>query len=86
MKPLTAAQRANLKLLESDLPRRTVEGENRQGRQGHRAHITPTMRMRAVEMRRKGISLADTAAATGLSIRTIARLTQHKIKHRGPRK
>ena len=86
MKPLTDAQRANLRLLESPLPRRTVESENRNGKQGTRAHITPTMRMRAVEMRRKGTSLADTAAATGLSIRTIARLTQHKVKHRSPRK
>ena len=86
MKPLTEAQRANIKLLESELPRRTVSGENRQGKQGHRAHITPIMRLRAVEMRSKGASLADTAAATGLSMSTIVRLVQHHRKRRGPRK
>ena len=83
MKPLTAAQRASLKLLESDLPRRTVSGHIQPSKQGLRSHITPFIRRRANELRKAGYTLKAIADATGTSPRTVVRLVHHKRKRKG---
>ena len=83
MKPLTAAQRANLRILESDLPRRTVTGHVGPSRQGQRSHITPFTRRQANELRKAGYTLKAIADATGTSPRTVVRLVKHRPKRKG---